>query len=170
MEQLNLLFSGIGALATAAAVLVALFLPWFQNKKTLKNILHVLKDELANNEIVLNEAKNIPKGGMIVNGIKLQALALYFVKLDHLSVEIWRNHSVQLATLSAKDFSIARDLYANTVPIRNIIDANYINMDQERPPTPQLELIAWETPDGSNYLEEAIKMFTKHGPWIHNKT
>ena len=83
-------WTALSSIATFLVVLVALFLPFYQERKKRKNLIELIKDEIKSNSETLEVAqKNKDMAPAILREINLN---------------IWEDHKQNLANISSNDY------------------------------------------------------------------
>lgn len=98
----SIAWSAISSIATVLAVIVALFLPFYYEKKKKTNLSKLIENEIRSNIDLLQEANSTKEG--IINGRTTSRLNLMCPKLVHLSLNIWNDNKQTIAEITAKKF------------------------------------------------------------------
>lgn len=101
-------WTGLSAVATFLAVVVALFLPSYQEYKQNKNILALIKIELDDNYSLLVKTENWKD--QEIGGQKLLALDQKIAAAEHIKLKIWNEFKYKLAVYSSKKYEQHKDL------------------------------------------------------------
>ncbi|MBU0622014.1 MAG: hypothetical protein KJ795_09210 [Gammaproteobacteria bacterium] len=95
-------WTGLSAVATFLAVLVALFLPGYQEYKQNQNIVALIEKELEENYSRLVKTENWKD--QTINGQSISALSQKFAIAEHISLKIWSEYKYKLAVYSSEEY------------------------------------------------------------------
>jgi hypothetical protein len=107
-------WSAISAITTFLAVLVALFLPFYYERKKKINLSNLIEVELARNFELLNKANSV--GTAQINGQPISRCNLMYPYLAKLDLSVWSENKKTVAEISSNrylKYSYVTDLIKN---------------------------------------------------------
>ncbi len=98
----SLSWSAVSSMATVLAVIIALFLPFYVDKKKKTNLIKLIEEEINANAKLLKDADIMKDGNF--DGTSINRLTLMCALLIHIDYSVWSNNNQTIAEISAKTF------------------------------------------------------------------
>ena len=131
----NTTWIAVSAIATVFAVLVALFLPFYQKYKMKRNINVLIKNEIKTNVNLLRKTIHVKDSGY--NGKVISRLNMICAILKNINLDIWNNHKVNIAEISSKMYLFFNEINNHLENIRK----SSIEIDENKGMSPYSGLI-----------------------------
>ena len=105
----DMFWTALSAISTFVAVLVAMFLPFYQRRRAAKNRLRAINVELSRNQQILAQLKKV-EPIITPDNKKVPVLIIQVEMAKSLSLTIWQNHWVDLSLEYPKEFHKLNDI------------------------------------------------------------